>query len=107
AARPTPGAAVRPGAQPPAPVAAAAPAGPPDAPIKEVFHDFFERVELGEHWHATGRGWNIDSGKLCGQNARNHPVWLRRKIPTNARIEFDALSTSPDGDLKVEVWGDG
>ena len=25
----------------------------------------------------------------------------------NARIEFDALSHSPDGDIKAELWGDG
>jgi hypothetical protein len=25
----------------------------------------------------------------------------------NARIEFDALAESPDGDLKAELWGDG
>jgi hypothetical protein len=27
--------------------------------------------------------------------------------PVNARIEFDAYAESPDGDLKVELWGDG
>jgi len=34
-------------------------------------------------------------------------VWLLRPLPVNARIEFDAISRSPDGDIKVEVWGDG
>jgi hypothetical protein len=105
----------QPGAQPPQPAeappagAAAAPTdhGPPDSPIKSVFFDFFERSELGPDWNATSQVWRIDGGKLCGQGARNHPVWLRRKLPTNARIEFDAMSSSPDGDLKVEVWGDG
>ncbi len=28
-------------------------------------------------------------------------------LPVNARIEFDAIADSPDGDLKAEVWGDG
>jgi hypothetical protein len=28
-------------------------------------------------------------------------------LPTNARIEFDAVSQSTDGDLKAEYWGDG
>jgi hypothetical protein len=104
-----PGAAPVPGAPPPVAPGAAQPAseGPPDAPIKTVFYDFFERAELGPTWNATSGVWRIDAGKLCGQGARNHPVWLRRKLPTNARIEFDAMSTSPDGDLKVEVWGDG
>jgi hypothetical protein len=34
-------------------------------------------------------------------------VWLDRRLPKNARIEFVATSGSPDGDIKVEVWGDG
>ena len=96
----------------PAPAAAAAPAapadkGPPEAPIKDVFLDFFERPELGPNWNATSPVWKIEAGKLCGRGAKNHPVWLKRKLPVNARIEFDAMSSSPDGDLKVELWGDG
>lgn len=100
---------------PPGPAAAAAaPAAAakaddaaPDAPIKAVFVDYFERAELGPSYNATKPAWRIEAGKLCGRGAKNHPVWLRRKLPTNARIELDAMSTSPDGDLKVEVWGDG
>ena len=37
----------------------------------------------------------------------NHGVWLKRVLPVNARIEFDATSQSTDGDLKAEYWGDG
>ena len=45
--------------------------------------------------------------KLCGRGAHNHPVWLNRTLPINARIEFDAVSYGDEGDLKCEVWGDG
>lgn len=91
-----------------APAAVAkAPSGPPDSPISGVYHDSFDRAELGAEWNATSPEWRIVAGRLCGQRARNHPVWLRRQLPVNARIEFDATSTSPDGDLKVEIWGDG
>jgi len=63
---------------------------------------------LGPEWHQAGTSaWHIESGRLCGQSAHNHGVWLRRTLPVNARIEFDAISDSPDGDLKAEVWGDG
>jgi hypothetical protein len=34
-------------------------------------------------------------------------VWLKKVMPINARIEYDATSYSDDGDLKSEVWGDG
>jgi hypothetical protein len=51
--------------------------------------------------------WRITAGKLCVRGARNHGAWLRRRLPTNARIEFDAFADTPEGDLKIEVWGDG
>jgi hypothetical protein len=63
---------------------------------------------LGPEWHQVGTSvWHIENGHLCGQGAHNHGVWLRRVLPINARIEFDALSDSPDGDIKAEAWGDG
>ena len=75
--------------------------------VGQRFEDHFELTELGSDWRETGEGWRIEEGALRGQGARNHPLWLRRKLPRNARIEFDAWSDSPAGDLKCEVWGDG
>lgn len=63
---------------------------------------------LGPDWNQSKTtAWKVENGWLCGQGARNHGVWLNRVLPVNARIEFDARSESPDGDLKTEVWGDG
>ncbi len=63
---------------------------------------------LGPNWvQIRTSAWKIEDGKLCGQGAHNHGVWLTKVLPVNARIEFDAMSTSDDGDLKTEVWGDG
>lgn len=63
---------------------------------------------LGPDWtQSKTTAWKVENGWLCGQGARNHGVWLNRVLPVNARIEFDARSESPDGDLKTEVWGDG
>jgi hypothetical protein len=98
--------------QPP-PAAAVAPAGSAPvgpggkAAVIKTFSDFFQRTELGDDWFATSGAWRIEGGRLCGRGARNHPAWLRRRLPVNARIEFEASSASPDGDLKVELWGDG
>ena len=71
------------------------------------YTDDFEREELGEHWYNTGASWRIVDGQLNIRNARNRPLWLRRVLPRDARIEFDIRSESPDGDIKCEVWGDG
>jgi hypothetical protein len=79
----------------------------PDPALRAVFQDDFERAELGPDWRATSPAWTLAQGRLCGQNARNHPIWLKRRLPTNARIEFDATTSSTDGDIKAEFWGDG
>jgi hypothetical protein len=93
---------------PPAP----APAGPIDPLLETRFDDDFERAGanagiLGPAWRATSPAWALSEGRLCGENARNHPVWLARRLPRNAVIEFQALSESPEGDIKAEYWGDG
>lgn len=71
------------------------------------FSDDFEREELGDLWNNTGANWRIEEGQLVIRGARNRPLWLRRTLPRNVRIEFDVRSESPDGDIKVEVFGDG
>jgi len=79
----------------------------PEPALDQRFVDNFERATLGADWNATGPGWSLKEGRLCVSNAHNHPAWLRRRLPLNARIEFEATSASPDGDLKAEAWGDG
>jgi hypothetical protein len=82
-----------------------------DPLLVNVFSDDFQRqganAGLGPDWRVTSGAWKIDAGRLCGENARNHPVWLARRLPTNAVIEFDAMSGSEEGDIKAEFWGDG
>jgi hypothetical protein len=112
------------------PIARAAPAvsAPPPPPsdiLRAPFEDDFSRTaqrrspvegdgsaigtsDLGPDWVATAPGiWHIEGGKLCGERAHNHGVWLVHALPVNARIEFDARSQSADGDIKAEYWGDG
>ena len=71
------------------------------------FTDDFEREDLGDHWHNTGGRYRIQDGWLNVQGARNRPLWLRRRLPRDVRIELDVRSESPQGDIKVEVFGDG
>lgn len=71
------------------------------------FSDDFERDELGDAWHNTGGRYRIRDGWLNVQGARNRPLWLRRRLPRDVRIEVDVRSESPQGDIKVEVFGDG
>lgn len=75
--------------------------------ITEPFADDFERAEVGHAWHDTGAGYRVVGGKLNVSLAKNHPLWLRRKLPRDVVIEIDAMSRSADGDLKLELFGDG
>jgi hypothetical protein len=75
--------------------------------IEAPFSDTFDRADLGPDWHDTSRSAKIKDGMLNLVGAHNHPVWLRRKLPRNVQIDFDAVSRSPAGDLKVEIFGDG
>ena len=75
--------------------------------ITGPFTDEFERAEVGPAWLNTGAQYRVAAGKLNVSGAYNHPLWLRQRLPRDVVIEFDAMSKSPDGDLKVELFGDG
>ncbi|MBI5490673.1 MAG: hypothetical protein HY905_25285 [Deltaproteobacteria bacterium] len=86
----------------PAPVVLASP------PLGEGFSESFEAATLDKQlWRATSGGYAIENGALRAKNARNRPLWLKRRLPCDVVIELTAWSDSPDGDLKVEVMGDG
>ena len=78
-----------------------------DPALGGPFKDDFNRTELGPLWRNTGGSYQIVDGKLRVRGARNKPLWLKRTLPRNVRIEFDVRSESPEGDIKVEVYGDG
>jgi hypothetical protein len=75
--------------------------------ITEPYEDNFDRPEIGPDWHNTGAEYRITGGRLNVSDAKNHPIWLRRALPDDLVVELDAMSTSPEGDLKIELFGDG
>ncbi|HJL04166.1 MAG TPA: DUF1080 domain-containing protein [Polyangiaceae bacterium LLY-WYZ-15_(1-7)] len=85
---------------------ACTPQGDPAVP-SEGYSDDFERDRLGDDWNNTGGPWEIRDGWLHVRGARNRPLWLRRVLPRDVRVEFDVKSMSDEGDIKVEVFGDG
>jgi hypothetical protein len=75
--------------------------------LQSVFQDEFERDSVGEDYFATSAQYRIERGRLCVRGARNHPLWLRHRLPPNARIQVEAEAKSDEGDVKLEAWGDG
>lgn len=77
-------------------------------PIDKSYLDDFNRASVGADYNKTGGGYRIADGALNARNARNHPLWLAKKLPAgDLQIDLDAWSNSPDGDIKIEVFGDG
>ena len=88
-------------------VLAAACKTPDPPPITDRWSDDFERDDIGGDYLRTADVYDIEDGWLHVENAYNRPMWLRKKLPQNATIEFTVRSESPAGDIKVEAWGDG
>jgi len=78
-----------------------------DPPLGGVFKDDFSRNDLGENWRSTGGDYHIENGVLKIAGARNHPLWLKRRLPPDLRITFTAWSETSEGDIKFELFGDG
>jgi hypothetical protein len=79
-------------------------ATPPPGP----YADDFNRASPGDAWNVTNpAAAKLEDGAVVVENIGNRPMWLKQPIPTNATLEFDAWSDSPEGDIKVEAWGDG
>ena len=64
-------------------------------------------TELHAGGKFEGKGYQISDGALSAHGAHNHPLWLRKKLPHDVRVEFDCWSTEQRGDLKIELFGDG
>lgn len=76
-------------------------------PIDAPWTDDFARDVVGTNYYDTGGMYRVTDGALSARGSYNHPLWLRKKLPRDVKIELTAWSNSPDGDIKVEVFGDG
>jgi hypothetical protein len=72
-----------------------------------IFRDDFEAGTLGASWKPTAEGAVIENGVLKLRDLRNHPLWLDLALPDDVRIELDVWAASEEGDIKVELCGDG
>jgi hypothetical protein len=81
---------------------------PPEAPLSLPWSDTFDSdATISEHYFTTGGLWRVRDGRLLSPGVKNNPLWLKAKLPHNVRVEFDATAGSPEGDIRVEIFGDG
>lgn len=82
--------------------------GVPDAPLSLPYSDTFDSdATIPAHYWTSGGQWRVRDGELLSPGVKNNPLWLKAKLPPNVRIDFDAKALSPDGDIRVEIFGDG
>ena len=80
----------------------------PDATVTLPFRDDYENPgTVGTNYWSTGGFYRTVNGELLSPGVKNNPLWLKAKLPQNVAVEFDVKSMSPEGDVKVEIFGDG
>ncbi|MCI0571781.1 MAG: hypothetical protein L0Y66_13600 [Myxococcaceae bacterium] len=82
--------------------------GTPEAGVPVPYaDDFSDPTTVQQRYFNTGGLWRVERGELHSPGVRNNPLWLKASLPADVAIEFDVRSESPEGDIKVEVFGDG
>jgi len=88
-------------------VALAAFAACGDPRIDHPYADDFARDAVGPDYNNTGGPYRLEDQRLTFSMAHNHPLWLKRRLPHDVRVDLDVTPLGPDGDVKVELFGDG
>lgn len=82
--------------------------GEPKATVTVPYQQSFDDPSVIERdFWSSGGYWRTVSGELLSPGVKNNPLWLKASLPENVAVEFDARSMSPEGDIKVEIFGDG
>lgn len=78
------------------------------ATIALPYQDDFSNFDtVAKNYFSTGGLWRTVNGELLSPGVKNNPLWLKASLPQNVAVEFDVRSMSPEGDIKVEIFGDG
>ena len=79
-----------------------------DPKLKEPFSENFDSGRLDPQvWRLTSEAYEVVDGALYVQGAKKHPMWLQKRIPCDVKIDFVAWADTAEGDIEVEVFGDG
>lgn len=73
-------------------------------PYRDTFDD---SSTVEKNYWSSGGLWRSVGGQLLSPGVKNNPLWLKASLPNDVAVEFDVKSMSPEGDIKVEIFGDG
>ncbi len=80
----------------------------PEATVTVPYQDDFSNPStVVDNYWTSGGHWRVVNGELLSPGVKNNPLWLKAALPENVAVEFDVRSMSPEGDIKVEIFGDG
>lgn len=71
------------------------------------FDDYSDPGTVAQRYWSSGGLWRTVEGQLLSPGVKNNPLWLSAALPQDVAVEFDVRSMSPEGDIKVEIFGDG
>ena len=69
--------------------------------------DYSNPASVSSSYFSSGGLWRTVDGSLLSPGVKNNPLWLEASLPNDVAVEFDVKSMSPEGDIKVEIFGDG
>lgn len=69
--------------------------------------DFSDPATVSRDYWTSGGDWRVVKGELLSPGVRNNPLWLQASLPRDVAVELDVRSESREGDIKVEIFGDG
>ena len=69
--------------------------------------DFSNPATVAQNYFSTGGLWRTVNGELLSPGVKQNPLWLKASLPPDVAVEFDVRSMSPEGDIKIEIFGDG
>ncbi|RKG97560.1 hypothetical protein D7V97_34155, partial [Corallococcus sp. CA053C] len=73
-------------------------------PYAQSFND---PAVVARDFFSTGAYWRVTGGELLGPAPKNNPLWLQAALPDDVAVEFDVRPEYPEGDIRVELFGNG
>jgi hypothetical protein len=69
--------------------------------------DFGDPAKLAANYSSTGGLWRLRDGELIAPGVKNNPLWLKASLPHDVAVDVDVRALSGEGDVRIELFGDG